>query len=99
MTAKPVAPREYNRYDPVHWGSKVSINTGEKKFAAEVVDESITGLGVVVSETTPLTNGQIVLVDNGTFSRVGRIAFVGEPKEGSRRVGMNWAPQSEYQKA
>lgn len=93
---KPIAPREYNRYEPIHWGTKVSISAAEQRVRAEVVDESISGLGLTVKGSVPFQVAQSVVVDNGTFGRSGTIAYVDAIADGVTRVGVHWIPHIEY---
>jgi hypothetical protein len=95
-TDKPLAPREFNRYEPVHWGTKVNVSAGSQKIRAEVVDESLSGLGLLVKGTVPFAERQSVIVDNGSFGRPGTVAYIGSAGEGAMRLGIQWVPHTEY---
>lgn len=90
-------PREFNRYPMVSWGQKVLIKHGKHRLAAEILDESLGGLGLRLTTAVDISTGVEVRVDNGQFARMAKVVFHCPHERGGFRIGLQWTPNSQYE--
>lgn len=89
--------REFVRYEPFTWGNLGSVSDGKYRYRAEILDESLAGVGLRLSSRMGIQPGQIVSVDNGQFSRKARVVYITNEEQGGVRAGAQWTPDSEFQ--
>ena len=80
---------------PFAWGGTVVWTDDAGRHDAEVLDESLGGLGVRTPEPTGLIQGQIVDLENGEYARKARLVFARQERAGMR-AGFEWTPDSFY---
>ena len=95
MSPESADQRSYIRYRPMAWGGTVVWTDDAGRHDAEVLDESLGGLGVRSPEPIALTQGQVVDLENGEYARKARLVFAREEGPGTR-AGFEWTPDSIY---
>jgi hypothetical protein len=91
-----ISPRGFVRYQPVHWGPAVTLQFNGTQVQASVLDESLSGIGVIVADAGIMHEGQIVEVSNDRFARLARVVFVADATEKGQRIGLTFMPHSDF---
>lgn len=89
--------REFNRYQPNTWGNLGSVSDGKYRYRAEILDESLAGVGLRLASRMGFQCGQVVKVDNGQFSRKAKLVYVADDPSGGIRAGVQWTPDSSFE--
>ena len=79
-------PRESDHLD----GFEVRIQIGAASVAAQLVDESITGVGVRMRESTAISVDTSVQVRHGANVRDAIVQRVWTDADGAQRLGLTW---------
>lgn len=97
MNGQATYRRQFIRYEPTNWGNVGSVSDGKYHYRAEIVDESLDGVGLRLASRIGFQCGQVVRVDNGQFSRKAKLVYVNDDGRGGIRAGVQWTPDSNYE--